>query len=235
MTDRPIIFSAPMVRALLEGRKTQTRRILKPQLVYSSHAAWPDAPEPVPSLDEDGVHCAICGAGVRLSRTSQSGVQGIPIRFSVGDRLFVRENHRLTDCECTEACRGPGHVWYEADSSGYRNVAGNKLRPSIHMPRWASRLTLIVTGVKIERLQAVSEDDAKAEGCGLYVPGHGWISETELRCDPGYSNFLDPRLGFESIWTSINGADSWTANPFVIAVSFKVAKANIDAPEVLAA
>lgn len=209
-----------MIRALLDGRKTQTRRILKPQLVCQSHAAWPDDPEPVPSLDEDGVHCATCGAGIGPRK---GGWNGIPVRFAVGDRLFVRENHRLTDCECTEACRGPGHVWYEADSSGYRNVAGNKLRPSIHMPRWASRLTLVVTGVKVERLQAISEADAIAEGADPIID-HGSGSTPYLH-----------RIGFEHLWCSINGETAWIENPFVVAVTFKVIEANIDAPEALVA
>lgn len=212
MTDRPIIFSAPMVRALLDGRKTQTRRILKPQ--------------PVPFLVDDKP-CEVALEHyadyplprVRLGRV----ITKQEVRYAVGDRLFVRENHRLTDCECTEACRGPGHVWYEADSSGYRNVAGNKLRPSIHMPRWASRLTLAVTGVKVERLQEISEADAIAEGADPIID-HGTGSTPYLH-----------RIGFEHLWCRINGETAWIENPFVVAVTFQVIKANVDASEALAA
>lgn len=211
-----------MVRAMLDGRKMMTRRILKPQLVCESHAAWPDNPEPVPSLDEDGVHCATCGAGIGPRK---GGWKGIPVRFAVGDRIFVRENHRLTDCACTDACRGPGHVWYEADSSGYRNVAGNKLRPSIHMPRWASRLTLAVTGVKIERLQAITEADALAEGVrhlGGHFEGCYVIDGTPIMSGVSAAEC------FGNLWLDLHGEDAWAQNPFVVAITFRVVKANID-------
>lgn len=105
--------------------------------------------------------------------------------------------------------------------------------PSIHMPRWASRLTLIVTATKIERLQDISEADAKAEGCELFVPGHGWITKDDLA--EGYSNYLNARAGFEDIWRTLHGEESWRENPEVVALSFRVIKANIDAPEARAA
>lgn len=174
----PIIFSAPMVRALLDGRKTQTRRL-----------AWRDLDVP----DDWVPECA------------PSPWQ----RVKDGDRLWVRENHRLTDCECIEACRGWGHVWYDADESGYRAVSSNKCRPSIHMPRWASRLTLIVTATRIDRLQEISHDDIVQEG----VSGDG---------GPGLPG------AFMTLWEKLHGPDSWHANPEVVAITFKPILANID-------
>lgn len=227
--DIPIIFSAPMIRALLNGSKTQTRRILKPQLVCSSHAAWPDNPEPVPSLDADGVHCATCGAGIELDNRRKSGVRGIPVRYSVGDRLWVRENFAYVGtCD-------PGFLTYGATypddlaKYGCENVpgtlkeAGYKWKPSIHMPREVSRLTLLVTGVKVERLNAISESDAMAEGSAPIID-HGVGSTPYLY-----------RIGFEHLWCSIHGATAWIENPFVVAITFRVIKANIDAPEARAA
>jgi hypothetical protein len=104
-------------------------------------------------------------------------------------------------------------------------------KPSIHMPRWASRLTLTVTDARVQRLQEISEADAVAEGAGFYVPGHGFITEADLRADPGYSNFLAPRMGFEAIWASIHGPDAWDANPWVAALTFTVHRCNIDQME----
>ena len=132
-----------------------------------------------------------------------------------GDRLFVREAFRL----CQEADdvsprdSDPGYrVWYEADKP--HQLGAGRLRPSIHMPRWASRITLEVTGVRVERLQDISEADARAEG--ITVPN----------CQCGYG--LDGNLmsgtasgAYMLLWESINGPGSWNANPWVWVVEFK--------------
>jgi hypothetical protein len=220
MRVSPILFSGPMVRAILREiekpgtGKTQTRRILKPQ------------PETFIASDT-GSECevAIEDGRVRLGRviTSQR------VRFAVGDVLWVREtwSHsgtgvwKIADVYMAR----DGRIIYRADND---HDAGCGFFPSIHMPRKFSRLTLEVTGVKVERLHDISEAEAIAEGCGLYVPGHGFITHDELRGDPGYSNFLAPRMGFEAIWGEINGQASWEENPWVTVVSFRPHLINVD-------
>lgn len=199
MGDHPIIFSAQMIRALLDGRKTMTRRL-----------AWRDAP----SADGSGRD------GWRRKRGTNAMGWERPSpwqRVQPGDRLWVREKFHL-GAQCTH---------YAEEFDGTVRVT---FRSPIHMPRWASRLTLVVTAVKIERLQEISEADARAEGV-LYVPGHGDITPTDLRADPGYSNFLNCRMGFAAIWQELHGRDSWGANPEVVALSFIVQHSNIDAKE----
>ncbi len=214
MTVRPILFSAPMVRAILREiekpgtGKTQTRRV-------SKHQDWPEEI-------------------LRRCPRQSAGVPCLP-----GDILWVREAHYLTDDghdQYPVYAADDAKVIEHLDNMG--RVAGTipekiwrthvKLRPSIHMPRWASRLTLEVTDVRVQRLQDISEEDAKAEGCGLYVPGHGFITHDELNAEPGYSNFLAPRMGVEAIWTEINGPGSWESNPFVVAISFRPHAMNVD-------
>jgi hypothetical protein len=195
--DRPIIFSAPMIKALLAGRKTQTRRLLKEQPPIDSGKRCVrvlrrplDGP-PEHAFEWRSLYDAYLGDAV--------------VRFAVGDRLWVKENHRLP-----KSAEGPagvtkyGPVFYEADQHWYLNQASvpGKLRPSIHMPRWASRMTLLVTDVRVERLQDISETDAKAEGAD------------------GMPAWGSHRNGFHAIWLDINGHDSWQANPWVVAVSF---------------
>ncbi len=241
--DIPIIFSAPMVRALLEGRKTQTRRILKPQ------------PEPF-KVDGDveceiGVSHLVGEPRPRLRLGNVVTTQ--TISYGVGDRLWVRENiwqaspypGTLPSGEPDESCRWSSRlVFYSADGNppntpnrhypnGFREGCGAfsapdpyvswLQRPSIHMPRWASRLTLICEGVKVERLQDISEEAAKAEGVKPIID-HGCGSAPMLH-----------RIAFEQLWENLHGAGSWIANPFVVAPSFRVIKANIDAPEARAA
>jgi hypothetical protein len=192
MADRPIIFSGPMVRALLDGRKAQTRRVLKVQ-----------PPEP----------CAFAGFySVPLSGAFQCRLQGETtlhtqrLPYVPGDRLYVREAFAKDDLM-------PNGVRYVAtdDISELR-----KKRPSIHMPRWASRITLTVTDVRVQRLQKISEADAAAEGV--------WGPEEPVET-------YGPRAGqsaFRSLWNSLHGPEAWAANPWVVAVSFTVAKCNID-------
>jgi hypothetical protein len=240
MTDRPIIFSAPMVRALLEGRKTQTRRLVR------------DMP-PAPSDDSlvhparhDSVYFdAYCGG--KRSEVNPRGMtenwcwwtrddragHGCRVGYVPGDRLYVREAFRMPDtfdkdspikaAKRVDPTHGP-NVFYDADgrvrsAGAYTGTAG-KLRPSIHMPRWASRLTLTVSDVRVQRLQAISEEDAQAEGVAKLIwDGEGGWYESATGTY---------RCGFAGIWQHLHGADSWDENPFVVAVSFSVAQGNID-------
>jgi hypothetical protein len=191
MSDRPIIFSAPMVLALLAGRKTQTRRVLKPQPigeVYRTSAGE--------TLQRFGVHGATSGV--------------VPVRFAVGDRLYVRENIIKT----------VNGIVYAADVGDAFAGAKPKITPCIHMPRTASRMTLIVTEVRVEQLQDISEADALAEGARC-APG-GWLSHMDGQSAPSAKG------SFALLWKSINGPETWLANPWVVAVSFDVHQCNID-------
>lgn len=204
MADKPIIFSAPMVRALLDGRKTQTRRVLKP---------------PYGTLEylRDGTWRPIC------------------TKFFKGDRLYVREAHYITDdgdsgyAAFAEDQEGVAAHFAEMQTlmASYPNIDWSKhlrLRPSIHMPRWASRLTLIVTDVRVQRLHEISEADAVAEG----IDRHGDRFS-------GYGKASDQWMGaidsFASLWISIHGTEAWDANPWVCAITFTAHRCNIDQME----
>lgn len=196
MTDRPILFSAPMVRALLEGRKTQTRRILPP----AAQSRYRETPAGV------DVDCGFMGwqpAETVLSEARWVSAKGALPPYAPGDRLWVREAFSYAD-------HLPETVWYWADGK----VAAFdccRPKPSIHMPRWASRLTLVVTDVRVQRLQDISRDDCIAEGA------------------PPPDGAYSMRDSFRMLWEGINGAGSWDANPWVAAISFVVHRANIDA------
>lgn len=192
MSDHPIIFSGPMLRALLDGRKTQTRRVLKPQPVAGvvaglANGEWAWASEATGH---------VCGM-VRL-------------RYATGDRLWVREAWTQDGCS-------DGAVAYRCsdDVPGY--IQAVRWRPSIRMPRWASRITLTVTDVRVQRLQDITEADAKAEGG--QDSGESW-QEGPPRASARYN--------FQNIWSTIHGPDAWDANPWVAAYTFTVARRNID-------
>ncbi|MDQ5977252.1 MAG: hypothetical protein QG602_224 [Verrucomicrobiota bacterium] len=223
MTDRPIIFSAPMVRALLDGRKTQTRRVLGNSgpgrgrsNIFSAQIGWSDSYVLDPG-----------NANWRERDTP----------YAPGDRLWVREAWRFDaewdDCPPREF-DGADAIHYEADGETRLHLWGNpftpgRLRPPIHMPRWASRLTLIVTDVRVQRVQEISEADAKAEGADdgfrqIVAPGNC----PEPRCDGVH---YGPLWHFRDIWNSIHGPDAWDANPWVAAISFTVHRCNIDTME----
>lgn len=221
--ERPIIFSAPMVRALLAGTKTQTRRVLKlvPPADADQVHTW-FAPPHVPT---EGIDNQWAESGLWAKKRGQTGynryVGALPYR--PGDRLWVRENwqlHGRAADVCTVVYAASVNAsWTEAHQQFPDELAGSMRprpfqeawRPSIHLPRWASRITLAVTDVRVERLRAISEADCWAEGvenCGEVDGG---------RSIPGHGRDL-----FRSLWNSINGPDAWDANPWVVAVSFNV-------------
>lgn len=218
MKERPILFSAPMVRALLAGTKTQTRRAFKPR-GWKSEAAG--ALDFVHVLHGEAARVLTCAqpadtamAGFRLSPGSTSpGYFKCPYG-QPGDRLWVREAWKAhTTFDHLPPREIPqSHVWYMADD-GYK--AQSRTRVSIHMPRWASRILLEITEVRVERLQGVSEGDARAEGCAP-----AWLDADDGRTvhahrQPTY------RQGYARLWREINGDASWGANPWVWAVSFR--------------
>lgn len=221
-TDIPIIFSGPMVRALLEGRKTMTRRIIK--LPTKGQYVRPDIGGWAPTTVGGGASFAVRRDGRRepvpelVAIWNQTTGTCLAARYQIGDRLWVRENFaHVGTCD-------PGFLTYQAtypDDLAHLGMeivpatlkeAGYKWKASIHMPRPLSRLTLIVGSAKVERLQDISHDDAVQEGAS----------------DDGGPGTT---LGFINIWKKLHGAASWEQNPFVVAISFRVIKANIDAPE----
>lgn len=191
MTDKPILFSAPMVRALLDGRKTQTRRVI-----------------PVPAADDTlyiGEHIAHREAKSWFFKAGRHEIK-VRARYQEGNRLWVRE-----------ACQIYGErVIYRADADPAIQRRA-PWRSAIHMPRWASRLTLIVTDVRVQRLQQISEADACAEGC---EDGHVVVD--------GISEEWSACTEFRHIWNSLHGPDAWDANPWVVALTFEVERCNID-------
>ncbi|AXF59324.1 hypothetical protein DVA43_07090 [Leclercia sp. W6] len=202
ITERGMIFNAEMVRALLDGRKMQTRRIMKVQ---------PDTPEfGLRRIIESSI-----ANEIGMYFWSQDDARGIKARskpFScpyggVGDRIWVRETWAEAGAGAPDLklyrANYPAHV-----PSHYENVPpAEEIRwtPSIHMPRCASRILLEITDVRVERLNSISEEDAKAEG-----------APTEC-CVIGDKHFL----GFRSLWKNIYGNDSWQANPWVWVIEFK--------------
>lgn len=229
MKERPILFSAPMVRAILDDRKTQTRRIIKPQ----------------PYIDEMGNFCWNGGNfgqdfnGPRIqaiaSPIPSSKTKRVRCPYGKpGDRLWVREtfSHDFEHNRCfyKADCDNDGTIPYLINGSGLGGGVGNariqKWKPSIHMPRIASRILLEITGVRVERLQDISEEDAIAEGASFTDNGldkwgqknAGWshIGKTDKdEC------LLSARSSFGNLFESINGHGTWDLNPYVRAIEFK--------------
>lgn len=244
MKERPILFSAPMVRAILDGTKTQTRRAMPDQVMEPG----------IVQMAGPG-HCEIInGHGVRIA--------GFRCRYGQpGDRLWVRESGAKMALLCPRdpeypfifrhdepATRDVGHYWVQrtrAPGASYSTEISRddflrhpsaKAVPSIHMPRWASRITLEITGVRVERLQDISRGDAMAEGCPF----------------PNMAAGPNPREWYADLWNSLNAANrpklpsntnsrryarvkawldknpdqtSWDANPWVWVIEFKRLKA----------
>lgn len=212
MTDKPIIFSGPMVRAIIEGRKTQTRRVCKEQgfVEGGDNIAWlpgPFSPWVPP--------------------------------YTPGDRLWVRETWRASvgadELPPRELDQELHRIWHEADRDNCD--AHGRCRPSIYMPRWASRITLIVEDVRVQRVQDMegqhpSESDALAEGIRKIHHGDGTYYYHHERSDPDPQNWCDPTDAFRELWDTLNARRpgcAWRDNPWVCAVSFRPVLSNIDA------
>lgn len=245
MTDIPIIFSGPMVRALLDGRKTMTRRL-----------AW--GPRFQKAIDDEGGYpgwrwkcwspgeCSWPGKKslVRMALPANTNMligHMAPSEWQKvkpGDRLWVRENLVPTTSgidfaeggdECLDlvAATTEQTAFWDRHALKRGDPINAPTVPSIHMPRWASRLTLVVTATKVERLQAISEPDAKAEGA-LYHDGRG-IGHSGWRHDPDHGYVFSSAAGsFADLWVRLHGPESWMANPEVVALTFTVHKQNID-------
>jgi len=223
MADLPILFSAPMVRALLEGRKTQTRRVMNPQ------------PEP------DFISAKITDG---LLGMAPARLFGGPTHRALrklhrpGDRLWVREawrTHKAYDDLPPSEMGGEEAIQHRADGALHArgwpaaDFDAGRLRASMHMPRWASRLTLKVTEVHVQRLQDISEEDAVAEG--IRPSGyHATFKDMPMWGDGTRSLGNSPRAAFSLLWDSINAGRGfgWDANPWVTATTFEVVRGNID-------
>lgn len=238
MADRPIIFSGPMVGALIEGRKTQTRRVL------CQFDPERDPPSAGPYF-----------AGHKAATWTDS--EGAPWRYpgakgaATGDRLYVREAWRcsakhdataprdLIPRSMTIAFEAGGNIanqdskddWRPSPASYTEAEWMGRARPSIHMPRWASRLTLTVTDVRVQRLQDISEADAVAEGIERLEGSKGPNHFTREITGKWSGSFNAPTAQevFADLWNSLHGPAAWDANPWVVAVTFTVEQRNIDA------
>lgn len=240
MIERPVFFNGEMIRSILQGHKTQTRRIMKNQP--------PEHWTPVNSLGDPDYTArtytkeVIDRHGFLQAGPSVFGVadetwgavspSGMP-----GDRLWVRENWWQAGDSVQSypgddeyKWSGSRRIFYAADGTPpnepnryYPNGLSNgsfsaanpnriwKKRPSIHMPRWACRILLEITAVRIERLNDISEKDCRNEGC---MGGHGVI--------PNYQYSATPREQFSNLWQTIYGCESWKKNPWVWVVDFKL-------------
>lgn len=217
--ERPILFSAPMIRAILDGRKGQTRRVVKPQPVLPEGCDF-QMPGPrsaaamVVRRNPHKCDSPAYEAGPDTRWFPDSAIRcpyGVP-----GDRLWVRESwyydlppHKLPSTKPDGF--NPDDLYFRADGEccqqipecSCAEVGKPKWRPGMFLPRWASRLTLLVNSVRVERLHDISERDAKAEGTTVYDGGVCY------------------RDGYSALWDRINGPGSWAANPWVWVVGFE--------------
>jgi hypothetical protein len=258
MTDRPILFSGEMVRAILDGRKTQTRRKMSVQ-------PWPNAtvevgryhPHWIDRNGESQPGPSTFGAVWDHQDIVNGGDAGLRCPYGApGDTLWVRETWKpvpISAYRCSEGVQQTPNPQDADEAAVYRagwdrSSGGVPWRPSIHMPRWASRITLRITDIRVERLHDISEDDARAEGCEARpFPGPWWqgyrdlgdgqlfhqqaVGETapDWMIEPKKmppTPWLDrsARDGFRSIWMGLHGPDAWDENPWVWVLSFERVK-----------
>lgn len=210
VVERPILFSGDMVRAILDGHKTQTRRIIKPQPVRTHSEVWQLSEKHwmhqwIPGQHAGPVaHCPYGRPGHRLwvreTWLPDPPMDGTWDYYAFTDGVIYNFD------ALPEQFRSPEHVMYEASQPD----VNLRWKPSIHMFRWASRITLEITRVRVERLQDISDQDAVREGVEAL-------------------DSFDPEFGargtFRELWQSINGETSWDENPWVWAVEFELAEA----------
>lgn len=244
MKERPILFKGEMVRAILDGRKTQTRRIVEPQpkLTKSSGFSWKGA---------------VYGSGSNYHETNRNFAHVKCPHGKPGDRLWVRETWamlgnedrcaidwndkvvknggpdaaRIYQASCTRDDYGLWKIPDDADWKPHTNDMqyDGTWTPSIHMPRWASRILLEITSVRVERLNDISSEDAESEGLERTnftgfgdEPGLPSYPEPDVYYDPFKKRWEEyPPEAFAGLWKSIYGEESWQANPWVWVVEFK--------------
>ncbi|EAX0034477.1 hypothetical protein TY39_18735 [Salmonella enterica] len=208
MKERGMIFNAEMVRAILDGRKTQTRRPIKWKQTRFTEIAERDDGSLWPWAED-------CERGGDIWFACPFG--------EVGDRIWVRETWQVIHDHIDESShveyrtyapsipKEKDRYWHTVYAEHFgdesREDRGFPWRPAIHMPRWASRITLEITDVRVERLRGLSEEDAKSEGI---IPSAGGVL-------PGW----EYRINFRDLWMDIYGTDNWEANPWVWVIEFK--------------
>lgn len=238
MADRPILMSAPMVRAILDGRKTQTRRALS--------RGWSVLGSSWKSRKHDDIWSALrldeaTSAGHKLrvpwchpddepTPTDECAIYALYPPWNIGDRAWVRETwaptvnvesqsdwpgrpHIVNDDQSVTIYRADGE-WEWRDGDGFMGGPESCWRPSIHMPRAYSRLTLLIEDVRVQRLQDISEEDAVAEG---------WPNAPGAALRDAY-----PIGWFGNLWDDIHGPGAWDADPWIYALTFRPVLANID-------
>ena len=211
--ERPIIFRGDMVRAILDGRKTQTRRVVKA------------------ARDRNGSGCELAPCEIAGEVNGADPDYSFCPYGQPGDRLWVREsfcealsNYEEEREQTTVYYRADGQEVVVDDGDGYAetNKDGtlkSPWKPSIHMPRWASRITLEITDIRVERLQDISEDDADSECFGGDIPGNIFPDLFPGNFD-AWGHLSIPEC-FGRVWDAINGQGSWSANPWVWVLEFK--------------
>lgn len=221
MKERPILFSGPMVRALLAGQKTQTRRIVEPD----QFIGYPPS-EIRFACDE---YFTTTG-GISFELKCPFGKSG--------DRLWVRETWAFIDAMDSDGKEfRDNRLRFRADAEVFDRPdprdETSLWRPSIHMPRWASRITLEITGVRVERLQEISDEDAKAEGCEPFTLSQAEIDDLQISDEAPDLKLFWKEMGpgsttcnweFQMLWSTIHsatGPQGWAANPWVWVVEFR--------------
>lgn len=215
MKERPILFSTPNVEAILDGEKTQTRRVIKPQ------------PQPNGGKGLHPIEPYACPDGRWNWVLSGTGMGGNPFSClygKPGDHLWVREKfqaNRPFTGNIDHDFTATDFMYYAGDNPRYRDK--DKWKPSIHMPRVASRITLEITNVRVERLQKISEMDAFAEGIDTEGDDYNRAEHAQLggvSVDGGSPAVF----AYKGLWEKINGAGSWNVNPWVWVIEFKRVK-----------
>jgi hypothetical protein len=206
--ERPILFSGPMVRAILDGRKTQTRRVITHEARGADRVRWIDNGQVWPGRRGETY------VGWVAEVDALGGESGLHLPLNCpygkpGDRLWVRETFLDGLSDRSDAERASREdVYYRADGEAHEQFEDHmdaKWKPSIFMPRWASRITLDITNVRVERLQDISEEDALAEGV------EAWSSSGNLAT-----------WKYQCLWDEINGKKHpWDSGPWVWVIEFK--------------
>jgi hypothetical protein len=216
--ERPVLFRGEMVRAILAGTKTQTRRIVKPQPIDLGDR-WEWRPKGSKEI-RPGIWnpSYVWTRELNPSQTGAANIRGASPYGEIGDRLWVRETWQAVPIGCHRDWRGIPDDRFRTVCQGHETVAviyradgempGDEIwQPSIFMPRWACRLVLDITDVRVERLNDISEEDAVSEGVEEFARKNRLI---------GYWT-----TSFARLWDSINGPESWAANPWVWVIEFK--------------
>lgn len=231
MKERPIIFSGEMVRAILDGRKTQTRRVVNKLLSFGNITEFGESTTKGYSWQFRDKR--MLWNDISHSRLLESCPHGQP-----GDRLWVRETWNIEYGAVFDEQQNDWHIVYRTDLSycaapttvnddEYSRLfdsSQNQWRPSIHMPRWASRMTLEISDIRVERVRDISEDDVFAEGIRPSKTVNGWAT---IRLNDGIgAHVVLPQYAFHVLWDSINAKRGygWDVNPWVWVIEFKVSE-----------